>query len=292
MTHGVITHSAGRAPKGCTVFAEGKTKYIWRKLGEKKFGMAQNKPFVTAGDGKHREFVPGKEVAVTETACNIFTLLERRGIPTHFQSKVNEDTYLIRLLKMAPIEVVVRRVMYGSYLQRNPHAKEGEIFAQPLVEFFYKNDKMSDPMMIWHPKHQCYRLYHPHELPEMRGHIGELNATDDPLIPHSEKEAEQLEVIAIETFLALEDAFQRVGVTLVDFKSECGYDENKKAYVGDQIDGDSCRLWINGDKNKAVDKDRYRKIVNHGRVPTPEERAMIVEDYRRIAQMTSTFAVL
>ena len=288
-----MTQIVGRVPRGHVVRAEGKTKIIWVRIRKrKKRGLAQNKPFVTAGDGKHREFVPGKEIAVTETTCNIFRLLNRSGIPTHYHKKINADTYLISLLDMIPIEIVVRRKAFGSYLKRNSHEAEGTTFAQPLVEFFYKNDTMSDPMMIWQPEHQCFRLYHPHEPPEERGAIGDLKAGLDPLIPRNEAEIERLEVIAIEAFLVLEEAFKHVGITLVDFKIECGYDQDRRLYIGDQIDGDSCRLWMGGDKSKAVDKDRYRNIVKQGRVPTPEERALIIDDYQRIAKMTTSFGLL
>jgi len=55
-----MTQIVGRVPRGHVVRAEGKTKIIWVRIRKrKKRGLAQNKPFVTAGDGKHREFVPG-----------------------------------------------------------------------------------------------------------------------------------------------------------------------------------------------------------------------------------------
>lgn len=284
-------NDTGRVPRGCVVHTEGKTKIIWvRARNRKRGGFPQNKPFVTAGDGKFREFVPGKEVAVTTTTCNIFALLNNHAIPTHFRGKGSDDMYRIHLLSMIPIEIVVRRRAFGSYLKRNPTVKEGDVFDKPLVEFFYKKDVMSDPMMIWHPEDQCYMLYHPQEPPELRGPIGKLNGwSDDAPIPHSEAEEEQLKVIAIETFLTLEEAFKCVGVTLVDFKIECGYNRDRKLYVGDQIDGDSCRLWMGGDKDKAIDKDRYRDIVKQGRVPTPEEREKIVGDYEQVAKLTESF---
>jgi len=284
----------GRSPKECTVFAEGKTKMIWLAIGESDFGMVQQKSVVTAGDGKHEEHIPGKDISVTATTCNIFSLLNKHSIATHYESKVRDDMYLVRLLDMIPIEIVVRRIPYGSFLERNPAHPHDIQFRHPLVEFFYKNDTMSDPMMLWHAEHQCFRLYHSHEPPEIRGYIGELNAVKDPLIPHNENEKEHLETIALRAFLVLEEAFKHVGVTLVDFKIECGYDKSKKLYIGDQIDGDSCRLWKGGDKNKAVDKDRFRNIVKERGTALlmPEERKQIAEDYQRIAQMTSAFAGL
>lgn len=289
-----MEHIVGRVPRGHVVHAEGKTKIIWVLAGADEVisGLAQNKPFVTAGDGKYREFVPGKEIAVTATTCNIFTLLNNHGIKTHFYFKVSDDMYRVRLLDMIPIEIVVRKKAFGSLLKRNPHYEEGATFQRPIVEFFYKNDAMSDPMMRWQPSRGHYELYHAHEPPEKRGAIGELSADSDPLIPHNEAEAEQLEVIAVEAFLVLEEAFKHAGVTLVDFKIECGYDQDRKLYIGDQIDGDSCRLWMGGDKSKALDKDRYRNIVKQGRFPTPEERALIIDDYQHIAKMTTSFGLL
>lgn len=280
-----------RLPKKCTVFAEGKTKIIWLPVGEKVFGMVQNKSVVTAGDGKYCDEIPGKDVFVTSAACNIFELLNKRGIPTHYQRKTDDGMYYVRLLGMIPIEIVVRRIAYGSYLERNPHVAEGTKFTDPLTEFFYKNDVMSDPMMRWYPPYQCFRLYYSHEPPEKRGHIGELQASSssDPCLPKGEGDMEQLQNLAVKCFLILEEAFKKIGITLVDFKIECGYGENRKLYVGDQIDGDACRLWVSGDKTKAVDKDRYRGIVKQGRTPTLKEKELISADYRHIAEMTASF---
>lgn len=274
-----------RLPRDCVVHAEGKTKIIWRPVGETVLGNVQNKSVVTAGDGKYCDEISGKDVSVTSAACNIFELLNKSGIPMHYLRQIDDSMYRVRLLEMIPIEIVVRRIAYGSYLERNPRTQEGKKFAHPHVEFFYKNDQMRDPMMRWYPLGQCFRLYHSHE-PRL---IGELNAVEDSLIPHNKAESGRLKSIAVKTFLVLEEAFKKIDATLVDFKIECGYDEKRKLYVADQIDGDSCRLWMDGDKTKAVDKDRYRRIVNQGRVPTPEEKALIAGDYRHFAEMTASF---
>lgn len=286
-----MANGIGKAPWGYMVHADGKTKTIWRALGEKTFGIAQNKPFVTAGDGKYKEYVPGKEVHVTTATCNIFSMLNKRAIPTHFYEIRSDDSYRVRLLKMSPIEIVVRGVACGSYLKRNPDTKEGHVFKRPVVEFFYKKDELHDPMMIWCPEHRRYQLFDPHKPIRKGEHIGELNAKDDPFIPHSEAEANRLEAIAIDTFSALSDAFGAADNLLVDFKIECGFDRDRYIYVGDQIDGDSCRLWPRGDKTKAADKDFYRSVAAKGFL-LPEERKKIVDDYRRFAEMTVPFSRL
>lgn len=286
-----MANGIGKAPWGYMVHADGKTKTIWRALGEKKFGIAQNKPFVTAGDGKHKEYVPGKEVYVTTATCNIFSMLNKRAIPTHFYEIRSDDSYRVRLLKMAPIEIVVRGVACGSYLKRNPDAKEGEIFKRPVVEFFYKNDDLHDPMMIWCPERRRYQLFDPQKPIKKEDYIWELNAKDDPFVPRNEAEEGRLWAIAIDTFTALSDAFGIANNLLVDFKIECGFDNDRHIYVADQIDPDSCRLWPHGDKTKAADKDYYRSIAAKGFL-LPEERKKIVDDYRRFAEMTAAFARL
>lgn len=284
-------NGTGKAPFAHVVHAEGKTKTIWRALGEKKFGVAQNKPFVTAGDGKYREYVPGKEVYVTTATCNIFSMLNKRAIPTHFYETRSDDSYRVRLLSMSPIEIVVRGIAYGSYLKRNPDVKEGQVFKRPIVEFFYKKDELYDPIMIWCPEHRRYQLFDPHKPIRKGEHIGELNAKDDPFIPHSEAEANRLWAIAIDTFSALSDAFGAADNLLVDFKIECGFDKDRHIYVADQIDPDSCRVWPHGDKTKAADKDYYRSVAAKGFL-LPEERKKIIDDYRRFAEMTASFTRL
>lgn len=286
-------NGTGKAPWGYMVHADGKTKTIWRALGENTFGIAQNKSFVTAGDGKYKEYVPGKEVHVTTATCNIFSLLSRRGIPTHFHERRSDDSYRVRLLKMVPIEIVVRGIAYGSYLEHNDDAKEGQVFKHPVVEFFYKKDELHDPIMIWCPEHRRYQLFDPHKPIRKGEHVGELNAKDDPFIPHSKVEEDRLKEIAVNAFTVLRNAFIEAGTTavLVDFKIECGFDKERNIYVADQIDGDSCRLWKHGEKHLAVDKDFYRSVAAKGFL-LPDERKKIIDDYRQFAEMTAPFARL
>lgn len=100
-------------------------------------------------------------------------------------------------------------------------------------------------------------------------HVGEVNPANDPRLPQNEGEIHRIISLAQKTGLVLRDAFSEIGGTLVDFKFEGGYDKDGNFYVGDQIDPDSCRIWMGGDKAKAVDKDRYRGFTKQENIFSP-----------------------
>ncbi|MEM3585987.1 MAG: phosphoribosylaminoimidazolesuccinocarboxamide synthase, partial [Candidatus Jordarchaeaceae archaeon] len=56
----------------------------------------------------------------------------------------------------------------------------------------------------------------------------------------------------------LSEYLKSKNLVLVDFKIEVGRGEDGKIYVGDEINGDSMRIWEVG-TNKILDKDVYRK---------------------------------
>ena len=59
----------------------------------------------------------------------------------------------------------------------------------------------------------------------------------------------------------LKSFFKKIGLQLVDFKLELGYDCKNKLLLGDEISPDNCRLWdVNRENGTIVslDKDRFR----------------------------------
>ena len=52
--------------------------------------------------------------------------------------------------------------------------------------------------------------------------------------------------------------FYILGIDLVDFKLEYGYDAHGDLYLADEISPDSMRLWQTG-TNERFDKDLFRK---------------------------------
>ncbi len=108
---------------------------------------------------------------------------------------------------MIPVEIVARRIAFGSYLKRNLKVREGEIFKEPIIEFFLKDDSRHDPLMVWNYSRNDgeggFDLYDP-KKPLTQGSLGE---TTDIISLN----AMLLEDIAMKIFLLLEEAWQKQG---------------------------------------------------------------------------------
>ena len=112
----------------------------------------------------------------------------------------------------------------------NATVQEGEVFAEPIVERYYKNDAFHDPLM-----------------------------DDDHIIRFKLATAAELTFLkttAIRINQILQDFFDSIGITLVDFKLEFGRYRGT-ILLADEISPDTCRFWEKGTKRK-LDKDRFR----------------------------------
>lgn len=263
------------------IIAEGKTKIIWSIQGVSDEVLIESKDQITAGDGVKRDIIESKGILSNKTTCNCFRLLNLKGVPTHFIKEINERIFRAYFLSMIPTEFVIRRIATGSYLKRNLEIMEGTIFEQLVTEFFLKDDARHDPMMIWNDRKQHFELYDA-KLPIKYGYLGKLESSE---IPKTLKEVEQLRDISVRVFLILEEAWEKLNVSLVDLKIECGYDASGKILVGDVIDNDSWRIWPGGDKTQMKDKQVYRDLKS----TTPEALNAIKKNYVWVAEATSKF---
>jgi len=178
--------------------------------------------------------IAGKGVLNNRISAHLMTKLESIGIPTHFIRSINMREQLVRKVDIIPVEVVVRNIAAGG-LCRNLGIKEGTILRKPLVEFFYKDDDLNDPMVS-------------------EDHIITFGWAD----PY---EIEDMVSMAWRVNDYLNGLFSGIGMTLVDFKLEFGrivteYDE---VYIvlADELSPDNCRLW-DSKTGEKLDKDRYR----------------------------------
>ncbi|MDH5723028.1 MAG: phosphoribosylaminoimidazolesuccinocarboxamide synthase [Alphaproteobacteria bacterium] len=178
--------------------------------------------------------ISGKGVLNNRISAHLMTKLESIGIPTHFIKCINMREQLIRRVEIIPLEVVVRNIAAGG-LCRHLGVEEGKVLDRPLTEFFYKNDKLNDPIVS-------------------EQHIVNFGWAD----PY---ELEEIMIMAWRVNDFLSGLFSGIGLTLVDFKLEFGriWGENGELYIvlADEISPDNCRLW-DSKTGERLDKDRYR----------------------------------
>jgi phosphoribosylaminoimidazole-succinocarboxamide synthase len=244
-----------RGPK----LAEGKTKIIYAHPDDPGLIVMVHKDGITAGDGARRSEIPGKGAIAGRTTANVFALLNRAGIATHFVAAPAPDRTVARRCEMIPLEVVTRRLATGSYLRRHPEVVEGQRFEPPLVEFFLKDDANHDPL------------------------ISEVAI--DLTGRASAAEVARMSAIAREVFAVLERAWADQEITLVDLKIEFGR-AGDKLLVADVIDNDSWRIWPHGDKSAMLDKQVYRNAAAVDEALLAEIKAR----YERVAKLTEGFA--
>ncbi|EJF76303.1 phosphoribosylaminoimidazole-succinocarboxamide synthase [Bartonella sp. DB5-6] len=188
----------------------------------------------TAFNAKKHEIIDGKGVLNNRISEHIFSHLSRLGIPTHFIKRINMREQLIKAVEIIPLEVVVRNIAAGS-LSKRLGLEEGTALSQSIIEFYYKNDSLDDPMVT-------------------EEHITAFGWA----VPQEIEDIMQL-AIRINDFLS--GLFAGVNIQLVDFKMEFGRlweDETMRIVLADEISPDSARLWDMQTQEK-MDKDRFRR---------------------------------
>jgi phosphoribosylaminoimidazole-succinocarboxamide synthase len=237
------------------VISDGKTKSVYE---EEPTVIIKSKDDITAGDGARRDQFAGKAALATQTTVNCFELLEREGVPTHYVGRIAGSGVLFRALRMdmIPVELVTRRLAYGSYLKRNPETKQGTRFETPVFEMFAKDDKNHDPLLEFDDGDLVTR-YDPTKPVGESSVIDRLPLGQSPFTLR-EPDLSRLRELAVATFEIIEAAWADQDVTLVDMKIECGRSTRGELVVADVIDNDSWRIWPGGDPENMADKQLYR----------------------------------
>ena len=212
---------------------EGKAKVLYE--GPEPGTLIQHfKDDATAFNAKKHEVIDGKGVLNNRISEFIFQHLNEIGVPTHFIRRLNMREQLIREVEIVPLEVVVRNVAAGSLSQRLG-IEEGKQLPRSIIEFYYKNDALNDPMVS-------------------EEHITAFGWA-------TPQEIDDIMALAIRVNDFLCGLFLGVGIRLVDFKIECGRlweGDLMRIVVADEISPDSCRLW-DTKSNDKLDKDRFRR---------------------------------
>src|ERR1700723_3304960 len=210
--------------------------------------MQYFKADTTAFDATKKAVLEGKGVITHRISEYVMTRLNTIGVHNHFIKRLNLREQLIKEVEIIPLEVVCRNIAAGSLSQRLG-LTEGEALPRSIIEFYYKNDKLHDPMVA-----------------------------EGPLPPFNWATTQEIHPIMALT-LSVNDylcgMFGAVGITLVAFKIEFGrvWDGDfSRVLLADEISPDSCRLWDSA-TNEKLDKDRFRRDLGN-----------VIESYTEVAR--------
>lgn len=224
---------------------EGKAKRIFRTSSPDLY-LVDYKDEATAFNGAKKGTIQNKGVLNNLISAVFFRLLEEKGIPTHFVEQISDREMLVKPLDIIKVEVVVRNIAAGS-LAKRLGLPEGQVLAAPVLEFYYKDDDLGDPLINDY-------------------HIRALGLA-------SPEQMSRITGIALKVNEILLEYLSDKNIDLVDFKLEFGVHAGE-VILGDEISPDTCRFW-DKDTHEKLDKDRFRRDL--GKVEEAYE-----EVYRRL----------
>ncbi|SDJ41359.1 phosphoribosylaminoimidazolesuccinocarboxamide synthase [Aliiruegeria lutimaris] len=216
---------------------EGKAKILYE--GPEPGTLVQYfKDDTTAFNAEKKDVIEGKGVLNNRLSEFFMKGLNDIGVPTHFIKRINMREQLIRSVEIIPLEVVVRNVAAGSISKRLGIA-EGTPLPRPIVEFYYKDDALGDPLV-----------------------------TEEHIIAFgwaTQQDMDDMVALALRVNDFISGIMMGVGIKLVDFKIEIGriWDGDfMRLVVADEISPDSCRLW-DMETGQKLDKDVFRRDLGN-----------------------------
>jgi phosphoribosylaminoimidazole-succinocarboxamide synthase len=201
----------------------------------------------TAFNGVKKAVIPGKGALNAQISAHLFEVLAAKGIATCYVGKgntINELRYTP--LTMILLEVVVRNDAWGSLCKRYG-LPQGQPLAQPVVEFYVKDDALNDPLIG-------------EDLAKLLGYLPE-GVT-----------AQALKSAALMANECLCDFYAAHNIRVGDFKLEFGVNAKGQLVVGDELSPDNFRL-RDVTTGQVLDKDVFR-----------QDLADLVETYTQLWQ--------
>ena len=228
---------------------EGKAKILY-ETNDKDLLIQHFKDDATAFNNLKKANVEGKGVLNNRISEHILLSLNSCGIKTHLIKRINMREQIIKHAEILPIEFIVRNIATGS-LTKRLGIPEGTVLNKPLLEYCYKNDELSDPIIA-------------------KEHIYNFGWA-------TEKEIKKIDQMSLRINDILQGMFKAIGIKLVDFKVEFGKVWNKsksdkEIVLADEISPDTCRLW-DSKTEKKLDKDRFRRDLGN-----------IIQGYQEVAR--------
>lgn len=212
---------------------EGKAKKVFTTDNPNEY-LVYFKDDATAFNGVKKGTILNKGVLNNKISTFFFNLLAQKGIANHFVRMVSDREMLVKKLTILPIEVVVRNITAGSLAKRIGW-EEGKKLSVPVVELYYKNDDLGDPLI---------NEYHARAMGL---------ATDEQL--------KAIQECGLKVNEILSQYLKDKKLELIDFKLEFGL-HNGELLLGDEISPDTCRFW-DSETGQKLDKDRFRRDLGN-----------------------------
>lgn len=222
---------------------EGKGKKMWSVAGHDDLLIAEFKDDLTAFNAEKKGSESGKGALNNKISSAIFKLLSDKGIQTALVETISDTEQVVKKCKIIPLEVVVRNIATGSLTKRLA-IPEGTVLPFSLVEFYYKDDALGDPL------------------------VNDEHCLIMDLVK-SENDLDRLKHLGREINSILFKFFEQKNLKLVDFKVEFGIDKDGNILLADEISPDSCRFW-DATTNEKMDKDRFRQDLGSVKVAYEE----------------------
>ena len=209
---------------------EGKSKQIF-KTDSPDSVVVRFKDDTAAFYGIKRANIENKGRLTCDISSMVLEYMNCHNINTHFIERVDDDGQLCRIVEHIPVEVIVRNVVAGSMAKRLG-MEEGIIPENTIFDLCLRRSDLGDPLINDHHAVALGLLSYD-ELAKMY----EMSAKINKLII---------------------DLYEKVGITVVDFKIEFGRATDGTLVLADELSPDTCRLWDKA-TGERMDKDRFRR---------------------------------
>lgn len=201
------------------------------------------KDTATAFNGEKKAILIGKGELNNRISAFFFQYLREKGIENHFIQVISPLEQLVKRVTIIPLEVVVRNKVAGS-LSKRLGLNEGTSLIHPVVELYYKDDALGDPLVN-------------------EDHVSVLKLA-------SLDQVAEMKRMALKVNDHLSEFLAENQISLIDFKLEFGLDHAGQVLLADEISPDTCRFW-DAKTNERLDKDRFR-----------QDLGQVVEAYQEI----------
>ena len=213
---------------------EGKAKKVFA-TDDPNVVLVSYKDDATAFNGLKKGTISGKGAINNRVTNYMMELLEKEGVKTHLVKELSDRETLVKKVTIVPLEVIIRNISAGSFAKRYG-VEEGIVFAEPTIEFSYKNDDLGDPL------------------------INDYHALALGLA--TKEEIETIKSMAFKVNDVMKAFFKNLKVDLVDFKLEFGKTADGEIVLADEISPDTCRFW-DSETHEKLDKDRFRRDMGN-----------------------------